>query len=73
MSVNKDDRTKDFEHNGFKFKLKAYDPYGFIKVTSLTGNKNLDGQYTSFTEAQRGAIEHVVKVLLPKEEAKKKN
>lgn len=61
-----EERTQDFEHNGFRFKLKSLDPYGFIKITSLKDNKNLDGAYTSFVEARRGAIEHVIKVLEPK-------
>lgn len=67
-----EERTRDFEHNGYKFKLKAHDPYGFVKITSLTGNKTLDGQYTSFTEAQRAAINHVTNVLLPRQQEKLK-
>ncbi len=51
-----DERTRDLTHNGLKFRLKAHDPYGFIKVTCITTNENLEGQYTGFDEATKGAI-----------------
>ena len=47
------ERTTDFEFDGWKFKFKAYDPYGFIKVTSLKDQKTLDGQFTSVLEAEK--------------------
>lgn len=51
-----DERTRDYTHNNLKFRLKAHDPYGFVKITCLTTNEGLEGQYTSFDEAIKGAI-----------------
>ena len=68
-----DERKQEFEHNGIKYILKAYDPYGFIKITCLKINKTLDGYYTSFTEAKKAAIQHASKFEDDKLKKKVKN
>lgn len=57
-----EERTRDFTNNGIKYKMKAYDPYGFVTVTCLKTNKNLDGTFTSFIDAERAAIQHSIKL-----------
>lgn len=47
------ERTNDFEHNGWKFRFKANDPYGFITVYCLTNKKTLDGQFTGVADAEK--------------------
>lgn len=56
-----EERTRNYESNGVKYKLKAYDPHGFVTVTCLKTNKNLEGTFTSFLEAERAAIQHAIK------------
>jgi hypothetical protein len=53
-----EDRTRREEYNGFKYILKASDPYGFWRITSLKLNKTLDGQYTTYSEAAKAAEVH---------------
>lgn len=56
-----EERTRNYENNGIKYKMKAYDPHGFVKVTCLKTNKNLEGIFTSFLEAEKAATQHSIK------------
>lgn len=58
-----EDRKHEFEHLGFKFIMKATDPYGFVTVTCLKPQHTLNEQFTDFERARRGAREYVNKKL----------
>lgn len=53
-----EERVQELEIDGLVYRLKAADPYGFVKVTCITKNKTLDGQFTSFGEATKAANQH---------------
>lgn len=53
-----EDRTRRQVINGLEFILKAYDPYGFWKVTCVKPNYTLPGQFTSLTEAVKAATNY---------------
>ena len=57
-----EERTQDFESNGIKYKLKAEDPHGWVRITCLKTNKRLEGMFTSFTEARKAAVQDSIKL-----------
>jgi hypothetical protein len=62
-----DERKQEFEHLGYKFILKATDPYGFVTVTCLKPSFTLQEQFTDFERARRGARDYINKKLEQKD------
>lgn len=61
-----EERTRNFESEGIKYRMVAKDPYGHVKVTCITKNKNLDGVFTSFLEGEKAAKQHAAKLAQQK-------
>ncbi len=55
-----EDRSHRETIEGINYILKASDPYGFWKITCLKTNKNLEGEYTTKTDAMRAATQHAL-------------
>ena len=64
-----DERKQEYIYEGFKFILKAHDPYGFIRVTSLKDNRTLNEQFTDFDRARQGARLYATKNLVKSKKA----
>lgn len=49
-------RTRNFEHNGYKFLLEVTDPYGFWNIRAMGMKKQpevFEQQFTTIVDAQR--------------------
>lgn len=62
-----EERTSDFEYEGYNFKLISTDPYGFIRVFSIKEKKYLDEQFTGNADAKRGVMKYVHGLLTKKD------